>query len=89
VPSYRFTGYATLGYPAYRDAATGAMLSADPGGVYEMQSVTLMDPVPPSDGRWEAVPAGMPATPPPVVAAPPPPPPPPPVSAPADGGPAE
>jgi hypothetical protein len=87
VPSYRFTGYATLGYPAYRDVATGAMLSADPGGVYEMQSVTLMDPVPPSDGRWEpAAAAAMPvALPPPPAPAPPPPP----VSAPADSDPAE
>jgi hypothetical protein len=74
VPSYRFTGYGRTGYFAYRDLATGKMLIADPGGVYEMQSVTLMDPVPPGDGRWEPVPAAAPP-PPPVAPAPPPPPP--------------
>jgi hypothetical protein len=87
VPSYRFTGYATLGYPAYRDVATGGMLSAVPGGAYEMQSVTLMDPVPPSDGRWEPVPAATPA--PPVAPAPPPRPPAEDPEPPADGDPAE
>jgi hypothetical protein len=74
VPSYRFTGYGRTGYFAYRDLATGKMLIADPGGVYEMQSVTLMDPVPPGDGRWEPVPAAAPP-PPPWAPAPPPPPP--------------
>jgi hypothetical protein len=100
VPSYRFTGYGRTGYFAYRDLATGKMLIADPGGVYEMQSVTLADPVPPGDGRWEAVPAATVPPPPPLVNVAPPPPPPPPAPAPApapvedpgaaaDSGPAE
>jgi hypothetical protein len=72
VPSYRFTGHVRTGYFAYRDLATGKMLTADPGGVYEMQSVTLMDAVPPADGRWEAVAA--PAATLPVTLPPPPPP---------------
>jgi len=60
VPSYRFTGYAKTGYMAYRDLDSGLVLIAEPGGVYQMQSVTLTDPVPPNDGRWEPVPTGPP-----------------------------
>jgi hypothetical protein len=95
VPSYRFTGYGRTGYFAYRDLATGKMLIADPGGVYEMQSVTLMDAVPPGDGRWEAVPAAaaLPITMPPPAPPPPPPPaaqdPEPPADSDPDPGPAE
>lgn len=49
-------------YPAHRDAATGRMLYAAPGGTYDVQPAADPVPVPPNDGRWEAAepPAGDP-----------------------------
>lgn len=53
--AYTFTGYATCGYPSYADLETGRMLIADPGGTYRMRAINPGLPVPPDDGRWDAV----------------------------------
>lgn len=53
--AYMFTGYATRGYPSYADLETGRMLIADPGGTYQMRAINPGLPVPPDDGRWDAL----------------------------------
>lgn len=51
--TYTFNGLTTLGYFAYSDSDTGAMLVAEPGGTYRIRAVDEGTPVPPPDGRWE------------------------------------
>ena len=58
---YTLNGNQVTGYMAYRDLATGAMLVAEPGQAYEIQGISLEDPVPPADGRWIPAPAAPPA----------------------------
>lgn len=77
-PLYTYTGGAEMYYQAYRDAETGRMLVAQPGGSYLMVACdqgpadengnpTAL-PVPPADGRWaDAPPPPPPASTPPVV----------------------
>ena len=49
--SYTFTGQTHMGWPAYRDTATGRMLEADPGGTYQIEALEPQFPVPPS-AQW-------------------------------------
>jgi hypothetical protein len=54
--AFRFSGDYQILYTQYFDEATGKPLLASPGGVYEMRPAGTWDvPVPPQDGRWEAV----------------------------------
>lgn len=72
-----YTGQFKLGYPSYRDAETGKMLVAEPGGTYSIDPVDGVAPVPPPDGRWLTPGSGAggtsggPPPPPPAVPAPP------------------
>ena len=71
---YSFVGLNTLGYPDYRDLATGRMLVADPGGSYSIAAIDAQLAVPPPDGRWQAgrgAPPGLPPVPPAVPPVPP------------------
>ena len=63
--AYNYTGYQTLGYPAYVDTAKDTMLIAESGESYGMRTVEEGFPVPPADGRWEAVKSAPPSPPPP------------------------
>jgi hypothetical protein len=69
--TYEFTGQNTLGYPDFRDTATGKMLVAEPGGSYGIAAIDGGG-VPPGDGRWTEAsvssgpPPGPPPSPPPV-----------------------
>ena len=72
--TYSFVGLNTLGYPDYRDLATGRMLVADPGGSYGIAAIDSQLAVPPPDGRWQAgsgAPPGPPPAPPAVPPVPP------------------
>ena len=70
---YAYTGGTEMYYQQYMDNATGKMLVAQPGGVYDMfacdtgpaddDGVPTALPVPPMDGRW----AGAPPPPPPII----------------------
>jgi hypothetical protein len=66
---YEYLGLSTLGYPDYRDTATGRMLVADPGESYGIGAIDGTSTVPPPDGRWAATSArgGQPPGPPPVT----------------------
>ena len=51
--TFTFIGQQTTGWYRYRDAATGSMLVADPGGTYQIRPLEPDLPVPP-DGQWVA-----------------------------------
>lgn len=55
--TYKYLGYAVLGYPDYADAGdgdrAGKMLVAEPGGSYEIRAINDGAPVPPDDDRWD------------------------------------
>ena len=69
-PAFTFTGYATTGFPDYRDTATGHMLVAEPGGTYSIEAINLTDAVPPgplwvtANGNGGAPPGPPPPVPP-------------------------
>jgi hypothetical protein len=50
-----FTGTGTRRYADYVDVATGQMLTAKPGGQYDIRATWDVLPVPPADGYWEEV----------------------------------
>lgn len=50
---YTYTGQATQGWFRYRDAATGSMLVAEPGGTYQIVPLEFDLPVPPGN-QWIA-----------------------------------
>ena len=64
--TYTFTGLGPLGYPSYIDLSTEQMLIAETGESYGMRSNEEGFPVPPGDGRWEAVTAAPLSPPPPA-----------------------
>ena len=53
-----YTGTDSRYYLDYRDAGTGRVLEASPGGTYNVEVVSGQAaglPLPPGDGRWTAV----------------------------------
>lgn len=58
---YLYTGYDARAYIAYVDTSTGKMLQAEPGGTYGIRAGSPGLPVPPADGRWDAVTPARPA----------------------------
>jgi hypothetical protein len=70
--SFNYTGLNTFGYQDYRDADTGKMLVAEPGGSYQIEAIDGRSTVPPPDGRWSAASGGggAPPGPPPPPAVP-------------------
>lgn len=54
---YPYLGKTARTYPQYRDAQTGSVLRADPGGSYDIEPAGALDvAVPPGDGLWGAPP---------------------------------
>lgn len=52
---YLYTGTGSRTYADYVDESTGRMLTAEPGGQYEIRAPWPVLPVPPADGWWEEV----------------------------------
>lgn len=50
--TFTFIGQATKGWFRYRDAVTGSMLVAEPGGTYQIQALEPDLPVPPEAQLW-------------------------------------
>ena len=65
--TFTYNGFDTRGYISYIDLATDRMLIAEPGESYGMRSNEENFPVPPGDGRWEAVKPAPPSPPAPAA----------------------
>jgi hypothetical protein len=53
LPARRYLGSGSRTYMDYIDEATGKMLTAEPGGSYDIRVTWDVLPVPPADGFWE------------------------------------